>query len=188
VTTLEQILQRLGAAGVLGLGVLVFCVLFYISGVLPVERELTSQQMTAERVKARAPVQLASAGDQGEELRRFYASFPAVDELPAELERVYALARDASLQIQQAEYRLEPRGAALLAYRVTFPIRGTYGQIRQFVSAILRDMPIASIDALSFERKSAGDAQLETQVRLTIHFRAADEANYGFSGSAEEGR
>jgi hypothetical protein len=92
------------------------------------------------------------------------------------------------LQIQQAEYRLEPRGRALLAYRVTFPMRGTYVQIRQFVATVLKDMPIASIDALRFERKNSADAQLETQVRLTIHFRAGDDENYRFSGNAEEGR
>ena len=116
-------------------------------------------------------MELAGSSDKADEARRFYELFPAVAKLPEELERLYALARAAGLQIQQGEYRLESRGAGLLSYRVAFPVKGTYAQIRQFVGATLKDLPIASIDALRFERKRVGEAQLEGQVRLTIYFR-----------------
>jgi hypothetical protein len=36
-------------------------------------------------------------------------------------------------------------------------------------------MPVASVDALRFERKKALDAQLEAQVRLTIHARPSGD-------------
>jgi hypothetical protein len=174
---------------VLGIGVLLFCALFYFSGVRPIERELTAHQAAAERLKTRAPVQLIAARDRAEELRRFYGLFPPVDQLPHELKRVYALARAANLQVEQAEYRLESRGSGLLAYQITFPIRGTYGQIRQFVGAALKDMSIASLDTLRFERKKVGDTHLEAQVRLTIHFRPeSGEENFPSSGQTEEAR
>ncbi|MDB5866571.1 MAG: hypothetical protein JWO70_4377 [Betaproteobacteria bacterium] len=175
--TLREILEGLGAAGVLGIGVLLFCALFYFSGVRPLERELTAQQIAAERLKARGPVQLIAARDRAEELRRFYGLFPPVEQLPNELARVYGLARAAKLQVQQAEYRLESRDSGLIAYHITFPIGGTYGQIRQFVSAALKDMSFASLDSLRFERKKVGDTHLEAQVQLTIHFRPESEAN-----------
>jgi hypothetical protein len=38
-------------------------------------------------------------------------------------------------------------------------------------------MPIASLDALRFERKKAGDPQLEAQLRLTVYFRPANEGD-----------
>jgi hypothetical protein len=164
-------LEGLGPAGVISLGVLLFCAYFHFSAVQPLERELAAQRTAAERLKVRSPAQLESVPDKAEEIRRFYELFPPVSRLPAELDHVYALARDAGLQIQQGEYRLESRGVGLLPYRVTFPMKGTYGEIRQFVGTTLKDMPIASIDALRFERKKVGDAQLEGQVRLTIHFR-----------------
>jgi hypothetical protein len=178
----------LGMPGVLGLGVLLFCALFYFSGVRPLQRELDAQQTAAERLKNRTPVQLVSTRDRGEELRRFYALFPTVDRLPAELERVYAIARAADLQVQQGEYRLESRGAGLVAYRVTFPIRGTYSQIRNFVGTTLKDMSTVSLDTLRFERKKAGDTQLEAQVRLTIHFRPDSEEQSRSPGETEEAR
>lgn len=185
---LRDLLEGLGAPGVLGIGVLLFCALFYFSGVRPLERELDAQRAAAERLKARAPVQLVAARDRAEELQRFYGLFPPVSQLPNELERVYALARAADLQMQQAEYRLEARGGGLLAYRVTFPIRGTYGQIRQFVGAALKDMSIASLDTLRFERKKAGDTHLEAQVRLTIHFRPESDENFRSAAQTEEAR
>jgi hypothetical protein len=44
------------------------------------------------------------------------------------------------------------------------------------LSALLKDMPIASLDALRFERKKAVDAQLEAQVRVTLHLRPSGES------------
>jgi hypothetical protein len=171
----RRLFDSLGAAGVVSLGVLLFCAFFHFSTVRPLERELDAQRVAAERLKARGPLQLATGSDQSEEVRRFYALFPPIARLPDELERVYGLAKGSGLQIQQGEYRLESRGAGLLSYRVTFPMKGTYSQIRQFVGSTLKDVPIASIDTLRFERKRVGDTQLEGQVRLTIHFRREGE-------------
>ena len=168
-------LDTLGPAGVISLGVLLFCAFVHFSQVRPLERELAAQRSAAERLKSRSPVDIAHGADKAGETARFYALFPAVAKLPEELERVYALARASGLDIQQGEYRLESRGTGLLQYRVAFPIKGTYAQIRQFVGTTLKDLPIASIDALRFERKRVGDTQLEGQVRLTIYFRREGE-------------
>ena len=86
-------------------------------------------------------------------------------------QRIYALARDARLELLQAEYRLDRRGDGLVPYRITLPLRGTYGQVRDFVGATLQSFPNASIDGLRFERKNPGDAHLDAQVRLTVYFR-----------------
>ena len=171
----RRVFEQLGAAGIVSLGLLLFCAFFFTNSVQPLERELEERREAAERLRSRAPVQIASAPDKADEVRRFYGLFPPVAKLPDELERIYRVARDSGLQIQQGEYRLESRGAPLLSYRVNFPIRGTYAQIRRFVGTTLKDVPIASVDALRFERKRVADAQLEGQVRLTIHFRREGE-------------
>jgi hypothetical protein len=112
---------------------------------------------------------------RAEELRRFYALFPPVEQLPGQLERIYGLARDAKLELLQGEYRLEKRGDGLIPYRITLPLRGAYPQVRDFIGTTLESVPNASVDALRFERKNAGDAQLDAQVRLTVYFRPNDE-------------
>jgi hypothetical protein len=116
-----------------------------------------------------------SSGGPAEELRRFYGLFPQPAELNGQLERVHRLARIAGLDLAQGEYRLERRPTGLWAYRVTLPVRGSYAQFRDFLSALLKDLPIASIDALRFERKRAADTTLEAQVRITLYAQPAGE-------------
>lgn len=172
---LRQVLEVLGTAGVIGLGVLLFAGAFYFSALGPAEREVQVQALGAERLRTRTLLQPGSAGDPADDLRRFYALFPPTERLSGELERLYALARKANLELQQGEYRLEAKNPGLAAYRISLPIRGAYPQIREFVDATLAEVPIASVDALRFERKKVGDTSLEAQVRLTLYFRQQDE-------------
>jgi len=175
VRRLRRLLEALGPAGVAGLGVLFFCLPFHFTALVPAQRELETRAAAAERVRARPSAQPVAAGGEAQQLARFHASFPPVDRLADEIEGLYAHARAANLQLQQAEYRLEAKSAGLAAYRVIVPVRGSYGQIRQFVGRVLTRMPTASVDALRFERKKTSDAQLEAQLRLTIHLRPAGE-------------
>lgn len=175
---LQRFLETLGAAGVLALGVLLFCVPVYLTAVKPAERELEAQRGAADRLKNRSPYQTVSITGNGApaELFRFQSLFPPVERLSDELEKLYSLGRKAKLDLQQGEYRLENRGPGLAAYRVTLPIRGAYPQIREFIGNVLKDMPIASVDALRFDRKKVGDTVLEAQVQLTIHLRSTNES------------
>jgi hypothetical protein len=172
---LNSWLRRLGAAGVLGIGVLIACAAFWASALKPAQEELAAQRLALERLRARAPYQPVAAGGKAEELRRFYNLFPPVAELTAEVERLHRLARRARLELAQGEYRLERRNAGLWSYRVTLPVRGTYPQVRDFISAVLKDMPIASIEALRFERKKAAETLLDAQVRITLHVRPSGD-------------
>ena len=168
-------LRRLGAAGVLGLGVLLACAGFWISALKPLQEEVAAQRLALERLRARSPYQPVASGGRAEEVRRFYGLFPPVDQLTGEVERLHRLARGARLELAQGEYRLEQRPAGPWSYRVTLPVRGSYPQVRDFLSAVLKDMPTASIEALRFERKKAAETQLEAQVRVTLHVRPSGD-------------
>jgi hypothetical protein len=166
---LRRILDALGLAGVVGIGVLLFCVPFYFSALGPAQAEVKRRDAAAA---VRLPTQPLQRGDDwSADLERFYSRFPRVERLPSELDALYAHAKVSKVQLLQGEYRMESRGAALAAYRVTLPVRGSYPQLRQFVGRVLKDMPTTSLDAVRFERRKAADAQLEAQVRLTIYLR-----------------
>lgn len=167
----NQVLSRLGVLGVLGIGVLIFCLPFYFGTLRPAERELNAQRAAAERLRTRGPFRGVAADDRAGDLLRFYALLPPLEQLPEELGQVYALARAARLELTQGEYRLDRRASGPVAYRITLPIRGSYAQLRAFLDSVLREMPIASIDALRFERKRKGDTQLDAQVHLSLYFR-----------------
>jgi hypothetical protein len=154
----EALLRRLGTAGIVGLGVLLACAGFYFSALVPLEQEASAQRLALERLKARTPHRPIASGGRADEL-----------------ERLHALARRSGLDLAQGEYRLERRSSGLWAYRVTLPARGNYGQFRDFVGSVLKNMPIASLDGLRFERKKAIETQLEGQLRLTIYARPPGE-------------
>jgi type II secretion system (T2SS) protein M len=167
----ERLLRRLGAPGVLGIGMLLACAGFYVTALAPLEKETAAQRLALERLKARTPYQPVSSGGPADELRRFYNLFPPAASLTDELERLDRLARGSGLELAQGEYRMERRAAGLSSYRVTLPVRGSYPQLRDFLAAVMKTMPAASIDALRFERKKAADTQVEAQVRITLHTR-----------------
>jgi hypothetical protein len=172
---LEAWLRRLGPLGIVALGILLACGAFYVNALVPAEEEAAAQRAALERMRSRTPYRPVSVDGRAEELRRFYALFPEPGQLNSQIERLHRLARGAGLDLAQGEYRLERRTSGLWAYKVTLPVRGTYGQLREFLSAVLKDMPIASIDALRFERKRAADTQLEAQVRLTVYAQPPGE-------------
>jgi len=177
VNRVQEWLRALGPTGVVGIGVLIFCIPFYFSAVRAAEAELKAQRSIAERLRARTPFQPVASEGRAEELRRFYSLFPPIERLPDQLEQIYGLARGAKLELLQGEYRLEKPPVGLAFYRITLPLRGTYPQIRQFVGATLKSMPVASLEGLRFERKKVGDTRLEAQIRLTVYFRPATEGD-----------
>jgi hypothetical protein len=167
---LERALRRLGSAGVLGIGVVLACAGFYVQALAPLEDQVAAERLALQRLQTRTPYQPVSGGRE-QDLQRFYSLFPSAAQLAEEVERIHRYARKSGLELAQGEYRLERRPEGLWAYRVTLPVRGSYAQLRSFLSAVLAGMPIASLDALRFERKQALDTQLEAQVRLTLHAR-----------------
>jgi len=172
---LNAMLEYLGIAGILGIGILLACGAFWYSALKPAQVELAAQRAALERMRARSPLQPISGGGRAEELRRFYNLFPPAGALTAELERLHRMARAARLELAQGEYRLERRPAGLWAYRVTLPVRGNYPEVRNFISAVLKDMPSVSIDALRFDRKKADEAQVDAQIRLTLYARPSGD-------------
>jgi len=167
---LERALRRLGAPGVLAIGIALACAGFYVQALAPLEAQATAQRAALERLRLRTPYQPVSSGRE-QDLRRFYGLFPSAAQLGEQVEQLHRLARRSGLELSQGEYRLERRAEGLWAYRVTLPVRGSYAQLRGFLSAVLAEMPVVSLDALRFERKKPLDTQLEAQLRLTVHAR-----------------
>jgi len=157
--------ERLGIAGVLAIGVLLFCATFYFSTLVPAQRDL------AERRSAAAGASRPVIAVQGNELMQLHERFPPLESLTAQVERLHRIGRNSGLQLQQADYRLEVPPAGLVAYRVSLPVRGEYKALRTFVGAVLKEMPVAAVERVRFERKKPGDAQLEAQIQLTLFFR-----------------
>ena len=169
----RDLLEALGPLGVVGIGLLLAFLPFYLSAIAPAEQALAHQRFAAERLPAHAQTRAAAAESRAQQLRSFERLFPPVARLPDELERLYGLARDAHLDLSRGNYRLEDDGGPLLQYRVTLPLHGTYPGIRQFLAQVLHAMPAVSVDALQFERDGVQAPMLNAQVQLTVYFRSS---------------
>lgn len=166
---LNAFARRLGALGVLGVGGLLACAGFYVSGLVPLQDEIREQSLAAAY---RPP----SSGGPADDLARFYDFFPPADELTRHVDRLHRLALRSGLELARAEYRLEKPAAGLWTYRVTLPVRGSYPQVREFAGDVLRELPVASLDALRFDRKRARDAKVDAQLRLTLYLRPSGDS------------
>ncbi len=171
---LRALLRHIGLSGVLGVLVLLASATFYGGVLRPTERQVEASRFEALATKSHRAKPVA-LDRESEELQRFQALFPPAEELPDQVEHLFALAHAADLVLAQGQYRMEKRAGGLMAYQIVLPVRGSYAQIRAFVGSVLSDMPIASVDALRFERKKRAETQLDAQVRLTIHVRPAEE-------------
>ena len=171
---LRRQLNNLGWPGIVGLGLLAFSLMFYLSAVRPLKSQLedTRQQAQAlgKHVQPTKPANEASA-NSAENLTGFYKFFPKTSSTPDWLAKIYGAAEQENLVLQQGEYRLvHDSNGRLIRYQIFFPVKGDYVQIRKFLARIMSEIPYLSLDSISFQRQKIGDAVVESQIKLTLFF------------------
>lgn len=170
-------LERLGAAGVIALGLLCFDAALFFSGVLPARERANAAEERLRESGSRLPATRAAA--VRDPLERLLAVFPPPAAIPDELARLFRIAEEQRLQLLQGDYRLEKQGELLQVYRVSLPLRGSYAQVRAFIAAALNAMPYLSLDSIRFERQRVGDASVETQVKFSLFLSAPRQTRGG---------
>jgi hypothetical protein len=86
----------------------------------------------------------------------------------APLGRVFEVLRQAGLQPETAQYQPVTAGASgPEQLMVTVPLKGAYPAIRRALDRLVATSDV-SIDALTMERKSVGNAQVLARVRLAL--------------------
>lgn len=166
-------LKRLGWLGVAGIGLLAFCLAFYISALLPAQASLAELQAQADSLRARlSQTQAARVKEVRPEtqLATFYGFFPNTTVTPDLLEKLFSAAEETSVVLDQGEYRLvSGKDDKIIRYQVTLPVHGSYPQIRRFIGLVLAELPAASLDGVSFQRQKVGDTVVESQIKLTLY-------------------
>ena len=156
-------------------GLLAFAAGFYLSMVAPVQDEvkamdhkllaLQEETRMAEHGNARL-TRLATPA----QLLAFYRFFPPERSIPDWIEKISKAATKNKLNLRQGEYQvIRDKNSKLLLYRVTLPVKGTYPNLRGFIDDVLREVPIASLDNVKFERSKIGEGALVSTVMLTLH-------------------
>ena len=159
---LNRQLALLGLPGVAGIGLLLFCLAFYFSGIRPLETNIAlRQQMLSEQLPARSAPKT--------DWRKLREILPEMAESDRQIEKIHALAAINQVKLKEGEYRDEAfKGAQLVARHLNFSVKGDYFQVRHFLSALLAQFPTLSLDAVQFQKPSSGGA-LETRISLTLY-------------------
>jgi hypothetical protein len=170
---LQASIDSLGWPGVAGLGLLAFCLVVYLSALLPAQHRLAEMLAQAgslrEQLAKSKTMQMAIPAPEAR-LTDFYHFFPAHVATPDQLEKLYAAAEASGIALEQGDYRpVSGKSDKLERYQITLPVRGSYTQIRKFIGRLLADLPAASLDGVSFQRQKISDTQVESQIKFTLY-------------------
>lgn len=165
--------RHLGWPGLAGAALLAVALLFYAAVVIPDHLKASDlqQQVTTMTAAAKAGSVPTSLSPEAR-LATFYQTFPERSTATSWLEKIYAAGTQAALVLDKAEYRLTPeRDARLVRYEVNLPVHGSYVQIRQFIRAVLAEIPFAALNDIQIRRGAISDATVEARIRFNLYFR-----------------
>lgn len=116
--------------------------------------------------------------DRTEESRRAWRRFQQVLGDPRygeqQVATLFAIARGLKLQLPQGQYRLTcDEGAPFCRMRMQLPLHGSDLVIRRFIEEVLRVIPFAALEEVSFRREGIGDAEVDAQLAFTLYMEPA---------------
>jgi hypothetical protein len=171
-----EAVRLLGVPGVIGITLLVFSLSYAASALWPAKLELDAKREQAAGERERAARDRVGVADQSPEgqLRAFYSFLPPQPAAAQWLDRIYAAADKEKIILLRGEYGLviEPE-TGVARYRILFPVKGSYAQIRGFVGAALDAVPALALDDISFERQKISEGLLDAKVRMTLYLKKA---------------
>jgi hypothetical protein len=170
---LAQWLKHLGMSGLAGLVLAALALAVFLGFILPAEAELERARSTAADLQSREKIAqsnpvAALPAETG--LTAFYKSLPPEQSATKLLDKIYKSASNASLHLDQGEYKfIRGKAGHLGNYQVTLPVKGSYVQVRKFIAKVLNGLPTAALDGVSFRRESIGGSDLEAKIQFTIY-------------------
>lgn len=158
----------MGLAGLAALGMAVAAALW-----LPtVERDADAlAARLGAAAAAPAPVPRARISDR-QQLSRYTAAFPAMSQNADDMARMFEMADKRKIKLLKGEYQLAAiAGSPFVTYTVTFPVKETYGLLKDYTAEVLSELPHASMDELRLERSDAAARELDARIRFTLIYR-----------------
>jgi hypothetical protein len=152
---------------------------FYMLVARPADARLAQiEQALRSRAAASQIVSVSDAHrNTAEKLAAFYAFFDRGMTYTDWLARFYDLAERTGVQARQAEYTRTPRSdVPLVVYEVSLPVSADYLKVRAFTEAVLKAIPVVSLDRVSFRRKEGAEGDVDADLRFTFYLPATSAA------------
>lgn len=165
-------LARLGPAAC---GAVLVCVLGLAASAWAWRQRAALERFDAPAPAAASPALPAlavAANDAGRNLALFYDNLGPRRYAEQEVKTLFALAAKSGLSLNQGEYKFSyDQASRVHSYQVLLPVKGSYRAIWQFVLALLREVPFAALDEISFKRELIADPVAEAHLRLTFYLK-----------------
>lgn len=164
-------LSLVGWPGVVGIGLLAFGAMFYLSAYLPAQEraDRLATRLAAPRPQPRPqPAEAEAVGLSGVQ-----AQFPTLEQVPDMLARLFQMAEAQKVYLAKASYKHLPGQApGLTVYRIELPITADYAGIRRFLAQAMNAFPALALDRIEFKRgKEEGEHEVDATLRLTLYLR-----------------
>ena len=164
------LLDRLGKPGVIGVGLLIFCLVFYLGNIAPGQDELNRLSSEITRLQAAALDSRPSAGEQA--LTSAAGERPAFATATESLKELSALAEQHGLTIERATYLLSNKeGQRRL--EVSLPLKAGYPSLRAYLRDLLALPGGPVLDEMQLQRQKASETAIEANLRLSYYFAPA---------------
>jgi Tfp pilus assembly protein PilO len=170
---LKRLARSLDWVALAGLVLALLAIGLYFYDVRPLEARRLALNDRVGQLQARAnslpkdakPIQPQT------QLAAFYERLPDARQAPAIASRLHSYAQKAGLTLERGEYRpLADASGKFVRYQIVLPVNGTYPQLREFLGAVMLDMPELALDGINFRRVGDG-AQLQAELRFTAFLR-----------------
>ncbi|SEF64362.1 hypothetical protein SAMN05216403_10521 [Nitrosospira multiformis ATCC 25196] len=170
-------MERLGPAGKIGFGLLVFSAVFFLVAVLPRQEESKALRAEAEVLEAR--IRMEPSAESGSHRRRlrgdqalpaFYAFFPKLDSSPLWIGELVRIAGERGVEISGTEYRMiREKDLKLARYEMMVPVRGNYSQLRGFIADALHAVPAMALVDVAIRREGVHAELLEANIKFNLY-------------------
>ena len=146
----------------------------YGGGVLLPERDyLAAHELKVARAERKAAAVRsgleAAPLSPAQRRERFFNGLRGTTEVTQAVEQIYAAAEAEKLSLMHGEYTgAELPAADLVRYKITLPLKGTYGQVRRFVGTSLQTVPGLTLDDLALQRPNIGDGVVDARVQMSL--------------------
>lgn len=163
--------RRLGWSGLAGLLLMIIALFFELTAVSVKEQRAAVTEGRVEALRSqlanRPAMQTPIAVEQ-------HGFFPRREALVKAIERIHVLADEHGLSHGSGEYQALPPEAGqtggLVRYRFTLPLQGAYPAWRNWLAAVMNEMPAVALSELQLKRDSVTNGVMDAQVRLTLYF------------------
>ena len=174
---LRTIQYRIGNLGLLGLLMLIAAAILYLTLILPQVRRLHSVDaayaklklltQNTQAVKQHTPQQLLSS-------EAFFRQFPEAAQKDEALKTIITIAEKNTLPLDTGKYEtIIKESGQTVFYQISFPLKGSYLQIKQFLATTLNNLPNAALSRLLLHQTFVDSNQIEADVIFTLYFNKA---------------